>query len=171
MGSMGPTEPAFATDGATAAYYERRAPEYDEWYEGTGLFARRDRPGWQDDVARLIRVVSGLRPALTVDVACGTGYLTRHLPGPVVALDRSLSMIARARSRLPGRRAVLGDALQVAAADGSFERVFTAHFYGHLPPRERAGFLAEARVGALRQLDSLLLLAPLWAVVTRTIGW
>jgi hypothetical protein len=26
-------------------YYDRRAPEYDDWYMGTGLFAQRDRPG------------------------------------------------------------------------------------------------------------------------------
>src|SRR5581483_7647872 len=33
--------PAFATDAATAAYYERRAAEYDEWYTGDGVFAER----------------------------------------------------------------------------------------------------------------------------------
>jgi hypothetical protein len=27
-------------------YYDRRAPEYDDWYLGRGLFAVRDRPGW-----------------------------------------------------------------------------------------------------------------------------
>jgi hypothetical protein len=34
---------SFAADAATHAYYERRAREYDEWYEGAGLFAERDR--------------------------------------------------------------------------------------------------------------------------------
>jgi hypothetical protein len=48
---MHPT-PAFATDPATAAYYDRRAGEYDEWYTGEGLFALRDRPGW-DEVRRV----------------------------------------------------------------------------------------------------------------------
>ena len=28
-------------------YYDRRAPEYDDWYLGPGLFADRDRPGWR----------------------------------------------------------------------------------------------------------------------------
>jgi len=46
--------PAFATDPATAAYYDQRAAEYDEWYTGAGLFARRDRPGWHDEVAQVI---------------------------------------------------------------------------------------------------------------------
>jgi hypothetical protein len=26
-------------------YHDRRAPEYDDWWNGTGLFAERDRPG------------------------------------------------------------------------------------------------------------------------------
>lgn len=141
---MRPTEPAFAADRATGDYYERRAPEYDEWYEGAGLFALRRRPGWRDEVERLVRLVSGLPAARTLDVACGTGYLTRHLQGVTVALDRSPSMVTRARARMSGGRALVGDALHIAAADGSFERVFTAHFYGHLPPEERARFLGEA---------------------------
>ena len=29
------------------AYYEARAPEYDDWWLGTGLFEQRDRPGWE----------------------------------------------------------------------------------------------------------------------------
>ena len=36
------------------------------------------------------------------------------------------------------------DALALPFADGAFERVFTGHFYGHLPESERAAFLTEA---------------------------
>jgi hypothetical protein len=34
-------------------YYERRAPEYDDWYFGTGLFAARVRPGRHDELEAL----------------------------------------------------------------------------------------------------------------------
>lgn len=149
-------EPAFARDEATARYYDRRAAEYDEWYRGTGLFADRDRPGWAGELERLEAVVASLPPARTLDVACGTGFLTRHLAGPVVAVDRSPSMVALARGRTPGGLALVGDALQIPAAGRAFDRVFTGHFYGHLPPGERAAFLAEvARVaGELVVVDS-----------------
>ena len=66
-------------------YYDTRAPEYDEWYlglgkfVGLGKFAERDRPGWHEDVSALEQVVAGLPPANTLDVACGTGFLTQHL--------------------------------------------------------------------------------------------
>ncbi len=136
---------AFATDPATAAYYDRRATEYDQWYTGEGLFARGGRPGWDEEVARVVALVGSLPPARTLDVACGTGFLTRHLRGFVVGVDQSPSMIAIARTRLPAGLAVVGDALHLVVADHSFDRVFTGHFYGHLPPPERQVFLDEAR--------------------------
>jgi SAM-dependent methyltransferase len=136
---------AFASDPATHAYYERRAGEYDDWWEGTGLFAARERPGWEREAAAVRDLVAGLAPGRTLDVACGTGYLTRHLGGLAVGLDRSAAMVAIAQSRLPAGLALTGDALALPFATGAFDRVLTAHFYGHLPPVERDAFLAEAR--------------------------
>jgi ubiquinone/menaquinone biosynthesis C-methylase UbiE len=150
--------PAFAADPATAAYYDRRAAEYDEWYAGEGIFARRERPGWHDEVGQLTMLAAGLPPARTLDVACGTGFLTRHLQGLVLGIDQSPTMAAITRSRQPGSLAVVGDALSLPVADHAFDRVFTGHFYGHLPPAERQAFLAEARrvAGELVVVDSAL---------------
>lgn len=144
-GSGGPArDAAFATDRATADYYDRRAPEYDEWYAGTGLFASRHRPGWHDEVGTLLETLRALPPARTLDVACGTGFLTQHLQGFVVGLDRSPAMATRTRGRAADGRVLVGDALHVGLASGTFDRLFSAHFYGHLPAGERAAFLAEA---------------------------
>ena len=126
-------------------YYDRRAAEYDDWWLGTGLFADRDRPGWVGEVEALTAALEALRPARTLDVACGTGFLTRHLPGAVVGLDQSPRMLAVAAARLPQAELVRGDALALPFPDGAFERVFTGHFYGHLEPAERGRFLREAR--------------------------
>ncbi|MFI5954524.1 class I SAM-dependent methyltransferase [Cryptosporangium sp. NPDC051539] len=137
--------PAFARDPGTAAYYDQRAAEYDEWYESLGRFSARSRPGWADEVDDLCRFVHALPPVRTLDVGCGSGFLTRHLQGYVVALDQSPSMVSLAQRRLPNGVAMRGDALDLPFADRSFDRVFTGHFYGHLPPGERTTFLAEAR--------------------------
>jgi demethylmenaquinone methyltransferase/2-methoxy-6-polyprenyl-1,4-benzoquinol methylase len=142
---MSDPAPAFATNRPTAAYYEQRAPEYDDWYEATGEFAARPRPGWAQEVQRLCEFVGSLPPVRTLDVACGTGFLTRHLRGLVIALDQSSSMVTIAQQRLCAGVAIVGDALQLPFADNAFDRVFTGHFYGHLPDGERAAFLAEAR--------------------------
>ncbi len=139
-------------------YYDRRAPEYDEWYEGTGLHARRERPGWHEEVAALCAVVAALPPARTLDVACGTGFLTRHLRGEVTALDQSEAMLDLARTRVPEARVLRGDGLALPFEDGEFDRVFTGHFYGHLLEADRGRFLAEARrvAGELVVTDSAL---------------
>ncbi|HXS61912.1 MAG TPA: methyltransferase domain-containing protein [Streptosporangiaceae bacterium] len=152
------SEPVFAADPATAAYYDRRAAEYDEWYAGHGVFARRDRPGWHDEVAQLVALVESLPPGRTLDVACGTGFLTRHLRGYVVGVDQSPAMAAITRSRLSSGIALVGDALRLAIADRALDRVLTGHFYGHLPAAEREAFLAEARrvAGELIVIDSAL---------------
>ena len=125
-------------------YYERRSGEYDDWYLGAGLFAERDRPGWEEDVRALIDAVASLPAVRTVDVACGTGFLTQHLPGTVVAVDASAGMLAESRS-MHAHPLVRGDAFALPFGDGSFQRVFTGHFYGHLLPEQRARFLHESR--------------------------
>lgn len=126
-------------------YYDTRAPEYDEWYLGLGRFADRDRPGWDEEVAALERVVARLPPARTLDVACGTGFLTRHLRGDVTAFDQSEQMLTIAGERLPEATFVQGDALALPFGDGAFDRVFTGHFYGHLEGVDRERFVSEAR--------------------------
>jgi SAM-dependent methyltransferase len=125
-------------------YYDTRAPEYDEWYLGQGRFAKRDRPGWTEAVAGLERAIDGLPTTRTLDVACGTGFLTRQLGGDVTGFDQSERMLEIARSRLPEAEFVCGDALELPFAADSFSRVFTAHFYGHLMQHERSVFVSQA---------------------------
>jgi len=127
------------------AYYERRAPEYDDWYTGSGLYGDRVRPGWREELDALTAALADLPPARTLDVACGTGFLTRHLRGEFTLLDQSQSMLDLAVDRLPAADVVRSDAPPLPFADASFERVFTGHFYGHLEEPARKLFLVEAR--------------------------
>ena len=107
-----------------------------------GLFEQRERPGWYEDVAALIGVLHALPPARTVDLACGTGFLTRHLPGTVHGVDQSAEMIAIAAARCKDMTFEAGDAL---AARPGYERIFSSHFYGHLDDAQREAFLALPR--------------------------
>ena len=130
---------------AERIYYDRRAPEYDDWYLGTGLFAARVRPGWHEEVETLRTCVRTLSMGSVLDVACGTGFLTQHVAGRVVGLDQSMAMLRIARGRLPGGRVLQGNALRLPFQAGAFECLMAAHFYGHLDQDMRARFLAEAR--------------------------
>ena len=109
------------------AYYDRRAPEYDDWWRGSGLFVDRDRPAWNEEVEALCSAIASLDPARTLD------------------LDQSETMLEVARRQAPSATFVRGDALSLPFDDGPFERVFTGHFYGHLEPEQRERFVAEAR--------------------------
>lgn len=119
-------------------YYERRAAEYDDRYLGAGLFASRDRPGWDEELRALQGALASLRPVRTLDVACGTGFLTRLLPGAVVGSDASHGMLAESRAR-HGHPLVRADAFALPFRDSSFDQVFTGHFFGRLYPDQRAG--------------------------------
>jgi ubiquinone/menaquinone biosynthesis C-methylase UbiE len=134
------------------AYYERRAPEYDDWWLGTGVFTNHRRPGWLEETKALTRTLGALPPARTLDVACGTGFLTQHLRGEITGLDQSPSMLELARAKVPEGRFVQGDALELPFSDDSFERLLTSFFYGHLEEDERDAFRREARRVADEQI-------------------
>jgi len=124
-------------------YYERRAAEYDETIldgadAATAAAFHRELDG-------LGRVLAALPPARVLDVACGTALVTRYLRGEVVALDQSEGMLRIARTRVPAARLVRAAVPPLPFADGAFERLCTANFYGHLVEEERLAFLAEAR--------------------------
>src|SRR4029079_6344853 len=135
-----------------------------------------DRPGWAEEVDRLADVIASLPPVRTLDVACGTGFLTRHLRGEVVGLDQSERMLKVASEQSPGGRFVQGDALALPFPDGGVARVFTSYFYCHLEETERTRFLAEARrlapelvvVGSVHQQGDE---ATRWEERVRKDGW
>lgn len=119
-------------------YYHLRAGEYDRgaWQPETAEHA--------DEIRRLVDLVAGLTPARTLDVGCGTGFLSQHLRGELTLLDASEDMLAIALGRMPHATAVRGEAPPLPFRDGAFERVFSSHFYDHLLPAERRRFLDEA---------------------------
>jgi len=118
-------------------YYDRRADEYDATSLGSFSGAA------VDQVVELTGAVGALPPAATLDVACGTGFLTTRLAGAVVGLDQSRKMLREA-GRRGLRRLVQGDGLILPFPDRSFDRVFSSFFYCHLEPAEGARFVEEA---------------------------
>ena len=127
------------------AYYHARAREYDDWWLGRNLYAAKERPGWDEERTMLEGWIAGLPPKRTLDIACGTGFMTRHLRGEITGLDQSDAMLEVAREQVPQATFVQGDALDLPFEDGAFERIFTSYFYCHLEEDDRRRFLAEAR--------------------------
>jgi ubiquinone/menaquinone biosynthesis C-methylase UbiE len=132
-------------------YYEARAAEYDAT---TYELAKTD-PEAARDLLALEALVAGLTADLTLDVGCGTGWLTRLLRGRVVALDPSKSMLGFARQRIPDALLIWASAPPLPFLDDSFDRILTSHVYGHLEALEaRQAFVDDA----LRVADELVVI-------------
>jgi SAM-dependent methyltransferase len=126
-------------------YYDRRAPEYDDFWSAAGIAEPEQRAAARAQVDALIQALRALTPARTLDIGCGTGYLTRHLKGTVVGLDQSNSMLRIARRQAPDALLVRGDAVALPFEDGAFDRALASHVYGHLPPGDRIKFRREVK--------------------------
>jgi SAM-dependent methyltransferase len=136
-------------------YYDRRAPEYDATsYElaQTGEEAA--------DLDRLEAFLADLPPGRVLDIACGTGWLTRRLLGEVVGVDQSEAMIRIARARIPEGRFVRATVPPLPFEDDSFDLAVAAHIYCHLEEEAmRRQFVAEA----LRVAPRLIVVAQAWS--------
>ncbi|MFI4972505.1 MAG: class I SAM-dependent methyltransferase [Hyphomicrobiales bacterium] len=123
---------------ASIEYYDRRADEYDatSW----------EHPGGDAGVAARVRdVLSALPNIKTIDVGCGTGYVSRWLPGQLTLMDASSAMLLIARRRLPGAGLVRSKAPSLPFADHSFGRAFAGNLFGHLASFERSELAREMR--------------------------
>ena len=135
-------------------YYDRRAPEYDATsYE---LMQVGEEAA---DLERLEAFVAGLPRGRVLDIACGTGWLTRFLRGEVVGVDQSEAMLRIAGERVPTARFVQATVPPLPFEDDSFDLALAAHIYCHLEDeRVRREFLAEA----LRVAQRLVVVAQRW---------
>lgn len=135
-------------------YYDRRAPEYD----ATSHELARSDPATAGDAIKLEATIASLPPGRILDVACGTGWLTRLLRGRVVGLDQSEAMLRLARGRLPDAVFVRAEVPPLPFPSDSFDLVFSSHFYGHLDMETREEFVAEAR----RVASALVIVEEAW---------
>jgi SAM-dependent methyltransferase len=134
-------------------YYERGAPEYDATsYE---LMQEGEDAA---DLARLETFVRDLPPARVLDIACGTGWLTRLLRGEVVGVDQSEARLRIAAERVPEGRFVRATVPPLPFEDDSFDLALAAHFYCHLEEDVRRLFVAEA----LRVAPKLIVIVQAW---------
>ena len=84
------------------AYYEERAPEYEEAYTlGTGTASIRDAEVFKAEARVLADVVAGTARGRIMDLACGTAYWMPHYSpacSRVTLFDQSKRMLAEARA-------------------------------------------------------------------------
>ncbi|HKE97997.1 MAG TPA: bifunctional demethylmenaquinone methyltransferase/2-methoxy-6-polyprenyl-1,4-benzoquinol methylase UbiE [Actinomycetes bacterium] len=139
MTTPGPSPAGERTAGGVRAMFDRVAPRYD--LANTVFSLGQDRL-WRAAAARASRLAPG---EVAVDVACGTGALTRALSrqepaAVVVGLDFSAGMVARAPAqRADGARPryLTGDATRLPFPDASVDVVTIAFGLRNLPDPEQ----------------------------------
>jgi len=133
-----------------AAYYRARAPEYDEWWQRSGRYARGPdaTARWKAEVEQVDVELAGA--ALTghvAELACGTGWWTERLARTadrLTCIDASPETIEINRTRLRSAGLPLPH-YQVAdlfdwRPDVSFDAVFFSFWLSHVPAERLAPF-------------------------------
>ena len=150
------------------AYYEARAPEYDDWYLRRGRYARGPihDAAWNAELDAAGRWLDSLPiRGEIVELAAGTGWWSPLLAskGELSLYDAASAPLDRARERLVahGLRAHLHLRDAWAEPDRRVDAVFTGFWLSHVPRDRLAAFLDVVRRwlgpgGTFSFIDSLL---------------
>ncbi len=162
-----PATPSAGHDAEMIAYYEARAPEYDDWYLRRGRYARGPihDAAWDAELDGAGTWLDGLPiQGEIVELAGGTGWWSPLLAskGELSIYDAAAAPLERARERLVAHR--LRAHLHVRNAWAEPDRQVDALFFGfwlsHVARDRTEAFLALARRwlkpdGILAFMDSL----------------
>ncbi len=134
------------------AYYQARAPEYDDWYLRRGRYAHGPVHdlAWQMELDAATMWLDGLPlHGEIVELAAGTGWWSALLAtkGELHASDAASAPLERARARLSAHR--LRAHLHVRDAwvppDRAVDALFTGFWLSHVPRARLGAFLGLAR--------------------------
>jgi SAM-dependent methyltransferase len=154
-------------DATMLAYYEARAPEYDDWYLRRGRYERGPihDAAWNAELDAAGRWLDELPiRGEIVELAAGTGWWSPLLAskGELSLYDGTAAPLERARERLVAHqlRAHLHVRDAWAAPDRPVDAVFTGFWLSHVPRARLAEFLAIVRLwlkpgGRFAFIDSL----------------
>lgn len=146
---------------ALAARYDEAmlSPASRRLYDGSGFFNVGDWSGAPAGLGEAARRLVGLHLAVdppaaaravrtVLDVGCGLGdgaaMMSAHYPGAlVIGVNFSPAQLARAVAAAPGARFAAMDAVRLAVADDTIDRLHCVEAAFHFDSRD--AFLAEAR--------------------------
>jgi demethylmenaquinone methyltransferase/2-methoxy-6-polyprenyl-1,4-benzoquinol methylase len=158
---------AYIGDADMVAYYEARAPEYDDWYLRRGRYARGPihDTAWNAELDSAGRWLDALPiSGQIVELAAGTGWWSPLLAGKgeLSIYDAAEAPLDRARDRLlaHGLRAHIHTRDAWAEPDRAVDALFAGFWLSHVERARLPAFLALARRwlrpgGAFVFIDSL----------------
>ena len=128
-----------SADPSMQAYYEARAREYERIYA---------KPERQADLRRLEELIPAhLAGRSVLEIACGTGYWTRHIARTAKSLlatdlTEETLQVARAKNLPEAKvRFAIADAFKLPADEGPFDGAYAGFWWSHLRHAECGSFL------------------------------
>ena len=126
-------------DGDLRRYYAKRASEYEAIYA---------KPERQSDLAAMTaRTTSTFRDRRVIEIACGTGWWSRHIASVATALDaldinEETLAIARTKPVPAGvARFAVGDAYAPLMPSQPYDAAFAGFWWSHVLKRDLPRFL------------------------------
>jgi ubiquinone/menaquinone biosynthesis C-methylase UbiE len=155
------------------AYYNERAPDYEQAYtEGTGTASIDDRRVFTSEAEQLTLVVREFGSGDLLDLACGTGYWLPHYAfrcTHITMIDQSSNMVRECQAKVGAlgiakkTTLVLGDVLEHSFAD-TYDAVLVGFLVSHLDTeQERQLFDVLRRI--LRPDGRFLILDSAWTAL------
>ena len=120
-------------------HYYRHVEDYD-WTRAADSFRGLETAFHRARCRETVRLIHRLGAnASCIDIGCGTGLLTRHLPGRAVGIDLNPRNLQKARQYAPAARFVLCDAEgSTPIRDQSFDVAVCTEMLEHLLHPRRA---------------------------------
>ena len=159
------------------AYYNERAPEYEEAYTlGTGTASITDPSVFTAEIVSLAGVVGGFGNGQLIDLACGTGYWLPHYVrncSRVTLFDQSERMLEECerKVRVLGHAdrcvVIRGDAFDYDFAPVAYDCALIGFLLSHLSEPQEAELFQKVR-RMLRPSGRFLILDSAWTELRAT---
>ncbi|HEY0000828.1 MAG TPA: class I SAM-dependent methyltransferase [Actinoplanes sp.] len=130
-------------------YYRQRAPEYDEWWQSRGQYARtpEQHRRWAEDVQEAEHALDAFAPTGDVlEYAAGTGWWTERLARhatrltAVDAADEALEVNRRRTGDADRITYLRADIFDWSPPPAAFDVVFFGYWLSHVPEDRLASF-------------------------------
>ena len=153
------------------AYYDARAPEYDDLYlEGTAPASISDPKAYRDEARAVGSAVAGLVGKDHLDVACGTGFWMQfYAPAcsTITLIDQAPGMVEQSRERAAAMEIsdrcnlVCADVLDHGFEEEAYDSALVGFLLSHLDDNgERV--LLEKLARSLRPNGRLIIVDSIW---------
>jgi ubiquinone/menaquinone biosynthesis C-methylase UbiE len=161
------------------AYYDERAPEYEEAFTlGTGTASIREPELFKAEARLLAGVVAEIMRGRTMDLACGTAFWLPHYGrncSRITLFDQSARMLAEARVKA-NQLGILdrclfrqGDFFEQAFDGEAYDTVLVGFFLSHLSEAQESVLFDVLRT-ILAPAGRFLILDSAWSAARATVN-